>query len=149
MAKEEKEKKNLICGPRTVFCLFDVAHWKQCQNKQTDDSAANSINGNETVAYSSSVTRGSHCTEMVDVNSSCKATPEQNEQPLNLSDSPPATEYHSENHSTNGRSKYKSLLLPDVKMEPKENGSKVPALDTLKSLFLARDFADFKEGVGH
>ncbi|KAK1173759.1 nucleolar protein 4-like isoform X1 [Acipenser oxyrinchus oxyrinchus] len=96
-------------------------------NQQDDDSAADSINGNETVAYSSSVTRGSHCREMLDVNSSCKATPEQNEQPLNLSDSPPATEYRSENHSTNGRSKYKSLLLPDVKMEPKENGSKSPA----------------------
>ncbi|XP_033915126.1 nucleolar protein 4-like isoform X3 [Acipenser ruthenus] len=96
-------------------------------NQQDDDSAADSINGNETVAYSSSVTRGSHCREMVDVNSSCKATPEQNEQPLNLSDSPPATEYRSENHSTNGRSKYKSLLLPDVKTEPKENGSKSPA----------------------
>ncbi|MBN3286203.1 NOL4 protein, partial [Polyodon spathula] len=93
-------------------------------NQQDDDSAADSINGNEMVAYSSSVTRGSHCREMVDVNSSCKATPEQNEQPLNLSDSPPVTEYRSENHSTNGRSKYKSLLLPDVKSDPKENGSK-------------------------
>ncbi|XP_041103613.1 nucleolar protein 4-like isoform X3 [Polyodon spathula] len=96
-------------------------------NQQDDDSAADSINGNEMVAYSSSVTRGSHCREMVDVNSSCKATPEQNEQPLNLSDSPPVTEYRSENHSTNGRSKYKSLLLPDVKSDPKENGSKSPA----------------------
>ncbi|XP_033854768.3 nucleolar protein 4-like isoform X3 [Acipenser ruthenus] len=96
-------------------------------NQQDDDSAADSINGNETVAYSSSVTRGSHCREMVDVNSSCTATPEQNEQPLNLSDSPPVTECHSENHSTNGRIKYKSFLLPDIKTDPKENESKSPA----------------------
>ncbi|XP_041102009.1 nucleolar protein 4-like isoform X3 [Polyodon spathula] len=96
-------------------------------NQQDDDSAADSINGNETVTYSSSATRGSHCREMVDINSSCKITPEQNEQPLNLSDSPSATERPSENHSTNGRSKYKSFLLPDVKTDPKENESKSPA----------------------
>ncbi|XP_039610397.1 nucleolar protein 4-like isoform X3 [Polypterus senegalus] len=96
-------------------------------NQQDDDSAADSINGNETMAYNSSLTRSSNGREMADVNSNCKGTSEQDQQPLNLSDGLLTSESHTENHTANGRSKYKNLLLPDMKTDPKENGSKSPA----------------------
>ncbi|MBN3311522.1 NOL4 protein, partial [Atractosteus spatula] len=90
-----------------------------------DDSAADSINGNETVAYKPAGPRGSHCRETADANSNGVGPSEPEEQPLNLSDCPLAAECHTENHTANGRSKYKGLLLPDLKTEPRENGSKV------------------------
>uniref|UniRef100_A0A8C4RY60 Nucleolar protein 4 n=1 Tax=Erpetoichthys calabaricus TaxID=27687 RepID=A0A8C4RY60_ERPCA len=96
-------------------------------NQHDDDSAADSINGNETMAYNSSLTRSSNGREMADVNSNCKGTSEQDQQPLNLSDGLLTSESHTENHTANGRSKYKNLLLPDLKTDPKENGSKSPA----------------------
>ncbi|XP_005998278.1 nucleolar protein 4 isoform X2 [Latimeria chalumnae] len=104
------------------------------QSQQDNDSAAESFNGNETLGHSSITTGGGHCREMAGVNSNGKTNLEQEEQqPLNLSDSPLSTQltsdYRIDDHSTNGRSKFKSLLISDIKMEreARENGSKSPA----------------------
>ncbi|XP_008827072.1 nucleolar protein 4 isoform X3 [Nannospalax galili] len=62
-----------------------------------------------------------------------KAGLEQDEQPLNLSDSPLSaqltTEYRIDDHGGDGKNKYKNLLTSDLKMEreTRENGSKSPA----------------------
>lgn len=96
-----------------------------------DDSAAESFNGNETVGHSSNASEGTHCREMAETNSNGKTNLEQDEQPLNLSDSPLSaqltSEYRLDDHNSNGKNKYKNLLIPDLKMEQeaRENGSKV------------------------
>uniref|UniRef100_G1NDV9 Uncharacterized protein n=1 Tax=Meleagris gallopavo TaxID=9103 RepID=G1NDV9_MELGA len=98
-----------------------------------DDSAAESFNGNETVGHSSNASGGTHCREMAETNSNGKTNLEQDEQPLNLSDSPLSaqltSEYRLDDHSSNGKNKYKTLLISDLKMEreARENGSKSPA----------------------
>ncbi|XP_078009567.1 nucleolar protein 4 isoform X2 [Phascolarctos cinereus] len=101
--------------------------------QQDDDSAAESLNGNETVGPSSIASGGVHCREMADTNSNGKTNLEQDEQPLNLSDSPLSaqltSEYRIEDHSSHAKNKYKNLLISDIKMEreARENGSKSPA----------------------
>nr|XP_003406381.1 nucleolar protein 4 isoform X2 [Loxodonta africana] len=101
--------------------------------QQDDDSAAESFNGNETLGHGSVASGGAHGREMGDSNSEGKTGLEQEEQPLNLSDSPLSaqltSEYRIEDHSSNGKNKYKNLLVSDVKMEreARENGSKSPA----------------------
>uniref|UniRef100_A0A8D0L4Y6 Nucleolar protein 4 n=1 Tax=Sphenodon punctatus TaxID=8508 RepID=A0A8D0L4Y6_SPHPU len=104
------------------------------QGQQDDDSAAESFNGNETVGHSSNASGGTHCREMAEANSNGKTTlDEPDEQPLNLSDSPFSaqltSEYRLDDHSGNGKNKYKNLLISDLKMEheTRENGSKSPA----------------------
>eukprot|EP00076_Gallus_gallus_P018159 XP_015138104.1 nucleolar protein 4 isoform X3 [Gallus gallus] len=103
------------------------------QSQQDDDSAAESFNGNETVGHSSNASGGTHCREMAETNSNGKTNLEQDEQPLNLSDSPLSaqltSEYRLDDHSSNGKNKYKTLLISDLKMEreARENGSKSPA----------------------
>ncbi|XP_041268753.1 nucleolar protein 4 isoform X3 [Onychostruthus taczanowskii] len=103
------------------------------QGQQDDDSAAESFNGNETVGHSSNASGGTHCREMAETNSNGKTNLEQDEQPLNLSDSPLSaqltSEYRLDEHSSNGKNKYKTLLISDLKMEreARENGSKSPA----------------------
>ncbi|XP_029447067.1 nucleolar protein 4 isoform X2 [Rhinatrema bivittatum] len=102
-------------------------------NQQDDDSAAESFNGNDTMGHSSNASGGTHCRETAETNSNGKGNLEQDEQPLNLSDSLLSTqltsEYRIDDHSSNGKSKYKSLLMSDIKMEQeaRENGSKSPA----------------------
>ena len=97
----------------------------------TDDSAAESFNGNETLGHSSIASGGTHSREMGDSNGDGKTGLEQDEQPLNLSDSPLSaqltSEYRIDDHSSNGKNKYKNLLISDLKMEQetRENGSKV------------------------
>ncbi|KAL2778158.1 nucleolar protein 4 isoform 2 [Daubentonia madagascariensis] len=101
--------------------------------QQDDDSAAESFNGNETLGHSSIASGGTHSREMGDSNSDGKTGLEQEEQPLNLSDSPLSaqltSEYRIDDHSSNGKNKYKNLLISDLKMEreARENGSKSPA----------------------
>ncbi|XP_010636385.1 nucleolar protein 4 isoform X4 [Fukomys damarensis] len=101
--------------------------------QQDDDSAAESFNGNETLGHSSIASGGTHSREMGEANSDGKAGLEQDEQPLNLSDSPLSaqltSEYRLEDHGSNGKSKYKNILISDLKMEreTRENGSKSPA----------------------
>nr|XP_004666818.1 nucleolar protein 4 isoform X2 [Jaculus jaculus] len=101
--------------------------------QQDDDSAAESFNGNETLGHSSVASGGAHCREMGDSNSDGKAGLEPEEQPLNLSDSPLSaqltSEYRIDEQNSNGKNKYKSLLVSDLKMEQeaRENGSKSPA----------------------
>ncbi|XP_068849783.1 nucleolar protein 4 isoform X1 [Capricornis sumatraensis] len=101
--------------------------------QQDDDSATESFNGNETLGHSSIASGGTHSREMGDPNCDGKAGLEQDEQPLNLSDSPLSaqltSEYRIDDHSTNGKNKYKNLLISDLKMERevRENGSKSPA----------------------
>ncbi|XP_008495794.1 nucleolar protein 4 isoform X3 [Calypte anna] len=103
------------------------------QGQQDDDSAAESFNGNETVGHSSNASGGTHCREMAETNSNGKTNLEEDEQPLNLSDSPLSaqltSEYRLDDHSSNGKNKYKTLLISDLKMEreARENGSKSPA----------------------
>ncbi|XP_068252714.1 nucleolar protein 4 isoform X3 [Nyctibius grandis] len=103
------------------------------QGQQDDDSAAESFNGNETVGHNSNASGGTHCREMAETNSNDKTNLEQDEQPLNLSDSPLSaqltSEYRLDDHSSNGKNKYKTLLISDLKMEreARENGSKSPA----------------------
>ncbi|XP_047902532.1 nucleolar protein 4 isoform X5 [Anser cygnoides] len=100
------------------------------QGQQDDDSAAESFNGNETVGHSSNASGGTHCREMAETNSNGKTNLEQDEQPLNLSDSPLSaqltSEYRLDDHNSNGKNKYKTLLISDLKMEreARENGSK-------------------------
>ncbi|XP_074208320.1 nucleolar protein 4 isoform X1 [Camelus bactrianus] len=101
--------------------------------QQDDDSAAESFNGNEPLGHSSVASEGTHSREMGDSNGDGKTGLEQDEQPLNLSDSPLSaqltSEYRIDDHSSNGKSKYKNLLISDLKMEreARENGSKSPA----------------------
>ncbi|XP_034498757.1 nucleolar protein 4 isoform X8 [Ailuropoda melanoleuca] len=101
--------------------------------QQDDDSAAESFNGNETLGHSSIASGGTHSREMGDSNGDGKTGLEQEEQPLNLSDSPLSaqltSEYRIDDHSSNGKNKYKNLLISDLKMEreARENGSKSPA----------------------
>nr|CAI9702142.1 unnamed protein product [Rangifer tarandus platyrhynchus] len=98
--------------------------------QQDDDSATESFNGNETLGHSSVASGGTHSRELGDSNCDGKAGLEQDEQPLNLSDSPLSaqltSEYRIDAQSTNGKSKYKNLLISDLKMEreARENGSK-------------------------
>ncbi|XP_043745431.1 nucleolar protein 4 isoform X2 [Cervus elaphus] len=100
--------------------------------QQDDDSATESFNGNETLGHSSVASGGTHSRELGDSNGDGKAGLEQDEQPLNLSDSPLSaqltSEYRIDDQSTNGKSKYKNLLISDLKMEreARENGSKSP-----------------------
>nr|XP_056710316.1 nucleolar protein 4 isoform X2 [Euleptes europaea] len=103
------------------------------QGQQDDDSAAESFNGNETAGHSSNASGGTHCREMAETNSNGKTALELDEQPLNLSDSPFSaqltSEYRLDDQSSDGKNKYKNLLVSDLKMEQeaKENGSKSPA----------------------
>ncbi|XP_069816158.1 nucleolar protein 4 isoform X4 [Dendropsophus ebraccatus] len=102
-------------------------------SQQDDDSAPESFSGNETLGHGSNATGGAHSRETTEANSNGKASSEQDEQPLNLSDCPPSTPLNSEfqidDHTTNGKTKYKNLLIGDIKMEreTRENGSKSPA----------------------
>ncbi|XP_066103090.1 nucleolar protein 4 isoform X2 [Saccopteryx bilineata] len=101
--------------------------------QQDDDSAAESFNGNETLGHSSVASGGTHSREMGDSNGDGKTGLEQDQQPLNLSDSPLSaqltSEYRIDDHSSNEKHKYKNLLTSDLKMEreARENGSKSPA----------------------
>ncbi|EPQ09528.1 Nucleolar protein 4 [Myotis brandtii] len=98
-----------------------------------NDSAAESFNGNETVGQSSTASGGTHSREMGDSNEDGKTVLEQDQQPLNLSDSPLSaqltSEYRLDDPSSDGKNKYKPLLISDLKMEQeaRENGSKSPA----------------------
>ncbi|XP_003474143.1 nucleolar protein 4 isoform X2 [Cavia porcellus] len=101
--------------------------------QQDDDSAAESFNGTETLGHSSVASGATHGREMGDTNSDGKTGLEPEEQPLNLSDSPLSaqltSEYRIDDHSSNGKNKYKNILISDLKMEreTRENGSKSPA----------------------
>ncbi|XP_006889228.1 PREDICTED: nucleolar protein 4 isoform X4 [Elephantulus edwardii] len=101
--------------------------------QQDDDSAAESFNGNETAGHGSVASGGAHGREMGDSNSESKTVLEQDEQPLNLSDSPLSAQltsvYRIDDPSNDGKNKYKNLLVSDLKMEreARENGSKSPA----------------------
>ncbi|XP_028630642.1 nucleolar protein 4 isoform X5 [Grammomys surdaster] len=101
--------------------------------QQDDDSAAESSNGNETLGHSSVASGGAHGREPGDSISDGKTGLEQEEQPLNLSDSPRSaqltSEYRIDDQGSDGKSKYKDLLISDLKMERevRENGSKSPA----------------------
>ncbi|XP_021070130.1 nucleolar protein 4 isoform X2 [Mus pahari] len=101
--------------------------------QQDDDSAAESSNGNETLGHSSVASGGAHGREPGDSSSDGKTGLEQEEQPLNLSDSPRSaqltSEFRIDDQGSDGKSKYKNLLISDLKMERevRENGSKSPA----------------------
>lgn len=71
---------------------------------------------------------------MTETSSNGKASSEQDEQPLNLSDCPLSAPINSElqidDHTSNGKTKYKNFLMADIKMEreTRENGSKVSSI---------------------
>ncbi|KAM5157959.1 nucleolar protein 4 isoform 2-T2 [Mantella aurantiaca] len=101
--------------------------------QQDDDSAPESVSGNDTLGHSSNPTGGTLSREATEASSNGKASSEQDEQPLNLSDSPLSAPLNSElqidDHTSNGKTKYKNFLMTDIKMEreTRENGSKSPA----------------------
>ncbi|XP_075069580.1 nucleolar protein 4 isoform X5 [Mixophyes fleayi] len=103
------------------------------QGQQDDDSAPESFSGNETVGQSSNATGAANSREVTEANSNGKAGAEQDDQPLNLSEcplaTPPNSEFRIDDHNSNGKTKYKNLLISDMKMEreTRENGSKSPA----------------------
>ncbi|XP_056377788.1 nucleolar protein 4 isoform X2 [Hyla sarda] len=102
-------------------------------SQQDDDSAPESFSGNETLGQSSNATGGAQNRETTEANGNEKPSSEQDEQPLNLSDCPLSTPLNSEfqidDLSSNGKTKYKNLVIGDIKMEreARENGSKSPA----------------------
>ncbi|XP_077348757.1 nucleolar protein 4 isoform X2 [Lithobates pipiens] len=101
--------------------------------QQDDDSAPESLSGNDTLGHSSNPPGGTLSREVTEASSNGKASSEQDEQPLNLSDCPLSTPINSElqidDHTSNGKTKYKNFLMADIKMEreTRENGSKSPA----------------------
>ncbi|XP_018410823.1 PREDICTED: nucleolar protein 4 isoform X3 [Nanorana parkeri] len=101
--------------------------------QQDDDSAPESFSGNDTLGQSSNPTGGTVSREVTEASSNGKASSEQDEQPLNLSDCPLSaplnSEFQIDDHTSNGKTKYKNLLMTDIKMEQetRENGSKSPA----------------------
>ncbi|XP_072267367.1 nucleolar protein 4 isoform X2 [Pyxicephalus adspersus] len=100
--------------------------------QQDDDSAPESFSGNDTLGHSSNPTGGTLSREVTETSSNGKASSEQDEQPLNLSDCPLSAPLNSEfqiEDNTNEKTKYKNLLMTDIKMEreTRENGSKSPA----------------------
>ncbi|XP_024436079.1 nucleolar protein 4 isoform X2 [Desmodus rotundus] len=104
------------------------------QGQHDDDSAAESFNGNETLGHSSIASGGTQGRDIGDSNGDGKTEMEQDQQPLNLSEDSPlsaqlTSEYRIDDHSSNGKNKYKNLLISDLKMEQegRENGSKSPA----------------------
>ncbi|KAH0500264.1 Nucleolar protein 4 [Microtus ochrogaster] len=111
--------------------VFILDPW--CSSWTPDDSAAESFNGNETLGHSSVASGGAHGRETGDSSSDGKTGLEQEDQPLNLSDSPLSaqltSEYRIDDQGSNGKNKYKNLLISDLKMEreARENGSKSPA----------------------
>ncbi|CAI9580905.1 unnamed protein product, partial [Staurois parvus] len=98
-----------------------------------DDSAPESFSGNDTLGHSSNPPGGTLSREVTEASSNGKASSEQDEQPLNLSDCPLSAPLNSElqidDHTSNGKTKYKNFLMTDIKMEreTRENGSKSPA----------------------
>ncbi|XP_040210068.1 nucleolar protein 4 isoform X2 [Rana temporaria] len=101
--------------------------------QQDDDSAPESLSGNDTLGHSSNPPGGTLSREVTEASSNGKASSEQDEQPLNLSDCPLSAPINSElqidDHTSNGKTKYKNFLMTDIKMEreTRENGSKSPA----------------------
>ncbi|XP_073487643.1 nucleolar protein 4 isoform X2 [Aquarana catesbeiana] len=101
--------------------------------QQDDDSAPESLSGNDTLGHSSNPPGGTLSREVTEASSNGKASSEQDEQPLNLSDCPLSAPINSElqidDHTSNGKTKYKNFLMADIKMEreTRENGSKSPA----------------------
>ncbi|XP_063779743.1 nucleolar protein 4 isoform X2 [Pseudophryne corroboree] len=101
--------------------------------QQDDDSAPESLTGNETLGHSSNATGAANSREVTEANTNGKASAEQDEQPLNLSDcplsTPPNSEFQIDDHTSNGKTKYKNLSVSDMKIEreTRENGSKSPA----------------------
>lgn len=121
--------------------MLMVYHWKICKSICfIDDSAAESVNGNETAGHSSSASGGTHCRDLSETNSNGKTSLEPDEQPLNLSDSlfsaQLTSEYRLDDESSDGKNKYKNILVSDLKMEQeaKENGSKVRCFHVHKIL---------------
>ncbi|XP_043922573.1 nucleolar protein 4 [Protopterus annectens] len=102
-------------------------------SQQDDDSAAESSNGNEAVKESSSTAGGLQCRVKPEVNSNGKAYMDRDEKTVTLNESPRPTqitsEYRMDDLGTNARSKFKTLLISDIKVEKdtRENGNKSPA----------------------
>ncbi|XP_036374902.1 nucleolar protein 4-like isoform X2 [Megalops cyprinoides] len=91
-----------------------------------DDSLADRVNGNDSVTYGQATAGVNHSQEAPSAIANCKATLEQHEQPSNPHDCPLVAAGPTENHTTDGRSKYKIIAFQDTKAEPRENGSKSP-----------------------
>ncbi|KAG7455263.1 hypothetical protein MATL_G00254720 [Megalops atlanticus] len=91
-----------------------------------DDSLADRVNGNDSMTYAQATAGVNHSQEAPSANANCKATLEQYEQPSNPHDCPLVAAGPTENHTTDGRSKYKIIAFQDPKAEPRENGSKSP-----------------------
>ncbi|XP_072323938.1 nucleolar protein 4-like isoform X3 [Scyliorhinus torazame] len=107
---------------------------------QDEDSSVECFNGNETLMLNSSAAEGGHCGEMYanmgDINGNGTANPDhsagQDEQPINLSDSPLSVQItpdYGTDNSSNGRRNRIKYTVTDIKMErdSRDLGSKSPA----------------------
>ncbi|XP_078073192.1 nucleolar protein 4-like isoform X2 [Mustelus asterias] len=107
---------------------------------QDEDSSVECFNGNEALMLNSSATEGGHCGEMYasmgDINGNGTANPDhsagQDEQPINLSDSPLSVQItpdYGTDNSSNGRRNRIKYTVTDIKMErdSRDLGSKSPA----------------------
>ncbi|GCB71614.1 hypothetical protein scyTo_0006010 [Scyliorhinus torazame] len=105
---------------------------------QDEDSSVECFNGNETLMLNSSAAEGGHCGEMYanmgDINGNGTANPDhsagQDEQPINLSDSPLSVQItpdYGTDNSSNGRRNRIKYTVTDIKMErdSRDLGSKV------------------------
>ncbi|XP_078396700.1 nucleolar protein 4-like isoform X3 [Cetorhinus maximus] len=95
---------------------------------QDEDSSVECFNGNENLMLNSSAAEGSHCGEMYasmgDINGNGTANPDhsarQDEQPINLSDSPLSVQItpdYGTDNSSNGRRNRIKYTVTDIKME--------------------------------
>ncbi|XP_078396697.1 nucleolar protein 4-like isoform X1 [Cetorhinus maximus] len=107
---------------------------------QDEDSSVECFNGNENLMLNSSAAEGSHCGEMYasmgDINGNGTANPDhsarQDEQPINLSDSPLSVQItpdYGTDNSSNGRRNRIKYTVTDIKMErdSRDLGNKSPA----------------------
>ncbi|XP_067835913.1 nucleolar protein 4-like isoform X1 [Heptranchias perlo] len=107
---------------------------------QDEDSSVECFNGNETLVLNSSAAEGGHCGEMYasmgDINGNGTASADhsasQDEQPINLSDSPlsaQVTPDYGTDNSSNGRRNRIKYTVTEIKMEreSRDMGSKSPA----------------------
>ncbi|XP_067887887.1 nucleolar protein 4-like isoform X7 [Heterodontus francisci] len=107
---------------------------------QDEDSSVECFNENETLMLNSNAAEGGHCGEMYstmgDINGNGTANPDhsasQDEQPINLSDSPLSVQIipdYGTDNSSNGRRNRIKYTVTDIKMErdSRDLGSKSPA----------------------
>ncbi|XP_067887885.1 nucleolar protein 4-like isoform X5 [Heterodontus francisci] len=114
--------------------------YRESMSCEREDSSVECFNENETLMLNSNAAEGGHCGEMYstmgDINGNGTANPDhsasQDEQPINLSDSPLSVQIipdYGTDNSSNGRRNRIKYTVTDIKMErdSRDLGSKSPA----------------------